>query len=467
MKKLSFTLFLSLLAVSAFAQADEDVRYNQYGIRVNRIPMEVESRDGIMVFENARQNIRFWFDIRVQLDGAVFFGEKDWMDPIGDNVSIRRARFAVKSQISKHWYGEIDTDFSNGLFELKDAVIRYNNCAWEISAGNFKEDFSMEQSTSSRYLPMMERPMAVQCFSPSRHVGIDVRFRQDWFYASAGAFFQIIDGVETKDWVEDANKDNGLSQGYSYTGKVVFNPFWKDNWRGLHIGGGASYRTPKTDADPREYGGFRYSVRNSSGINRKKYLDTDRHAGVTDHEFLWNAEFAGHYRGLRVQGEYIQMNNYLRDRATNNTGDKYPNYAGIDKYTFGGWYAMAGIVLFGGQQHYDMSAAKFNQPSRGRDWGDIELVARYDYIDLNDKNVYGGSGENYTFGINYYVNQNVKFVLNYQYSKNDRYANGKGDYNIGVDAAGKPTNDYKIVDAAKGKGGVRYHMLGLRMEIDF
>ena len=460
MKKLSFTLLLSFLAVGAFAQADEEVRYNQYGVRVNRIPLETEARDGILVFENAKQNFRFWFDIRVQLDGAVFFGEKDWMDPIGDNASIRRARFAVKSQINKHWYGEIDTDFSNGLFELKDAVIRYNNCAFEVSAGNFKEDFSMEQTTSSRYLPMMERPMVVQAFAPSRHLGIDVKFRKDWFYASAGAFFQIIDNDETKTWVEDANKDNGRSQGYSYTGKVVFNPFWKDIDRGIHIAGGASYRTPKTDADPREYNGFRYSVRNSTSINRKKYLDTDRHPGVTDHEFLWNAELAGHYRGLRVQGEYIQMNNYFRE---NRTG----MYEGIKNYTFDGWYAMAGIMLFGGEQRYNMGDAKFTQPTRGREWGDIELLVRYDYLNLNDRNIYGGAGQNYTFGINYYVNDNVKFVLNYQYSDNDRYANGKGDYFIGLDAAGAPTKDYKIVDAKKGKGGVQYHMLGLRMEIDF
>lgn len=460
MKKLSFTLLFSLLAVSLMAQVIEDDRFNQYGVKVNRVGMQAESRDGIMVFESANQQIRFWFDIRVQLDGAVFFGTKDWMDPIGNNVSIRRARFAIKSQISKNWYGEIDTDFSNGFFELKDALIRFNKCNFEISAGNFKEDFSMEQTTSSRYLPLMERPMAVQTFAPSRHVGIDVKYRYNWFYASVGGFFQIIDGSETGTWVQDANKDFGRSQGYSYTGKIVLNPVWQNNWAGLHIGGGASYRTPKTDADPRDYGGFRYSSRNSTSINRKKYLDTGRHPGVTDFEFLWNAELAGHYRGLRVQGEYIQMNNFLKDGLTG-------MYAGINKYSFDGWYAMAGIVLFGGEQRYNIGDSKFTQPTRGRNWGDIELVARYDYLNLNDKNIYGGAGENYTFGINYYVNENVKFVLNYQYSQNDRYANGKGDYFIGVDASGTPTKDYKIVDAAKGKGGVRFQMIGLRMEIDF
>lgn len=457
MKKLSFTLLSALIALGAYAQDDGEVRYNQYGVRVNRTPLTAEARDGILVFENAKQNFRFWFDIRVQVDGAFFFGEKDYMDKIGNGINVRRARFAVKSQINKHWYGEIDTDFSNGEFELKDAIIRYSTCAWEFSLGNFKEDFSMEQTTSSRYLPMMERPMAVQAFAPSRHLGLDARFRKDWFYGSAGVFFQAIDNLETSENVKDNNKDYGHSQGYSFTGKVVFNPWWKDSDRGLHIGGGASYRTPKTDINIGKDLVRRYDVRNSTSVNRKKYLDTDEIKDV-DHEFLWNAELAGHYRGLRVQGEYLANHLYMKKTAV---GDNKANK------NFKGWYAMAGIMLFGGQQQYNMGDAKFTQPTRGRNWGDIELLLRYDYLDLNSKNIYGGSGQNYTAGLTYYINQNVKFAINYQYSDNDRYANGKGKLAVGTNADGKPETDYKKITQGKGKGGVKYHMIGMRMEIDF
>ena len=77
------------------------------------------------------------------------------------------------------------------------------------------------------------------------------------------------------------------------------------------------------------------------------------------------------------------------------------------------------------------------------------------------------SGENFTIGLNYYVNNSVKIVLNYQYSNNDRYANGKGKLISGHDAAGNLTNDYTKVVDPKGKGGINYHMLGLRAEINF
>ena len=94
-------------------------------------------------------------------------------------------------------------------------------------------------------------------------------------------------------------------------------------------------------------------------------------------------------------------------------------------------------------------------------------MLRYDYLDLNDKDIYGGSGENYTAGLNFYINNFFKFAINFQHSSNDRYANGKGKLLIGHDASGKPTADYKQAVDPKGKGGVSYNMLAVRFEIDF
>jgi phosphate-selective porin OprO/OprP len=82
-------------------------------------------------------------------------------------------------------------------------------------------------------------------------------------------------------------------------------------------------------------------------------------------------------------------------------------------------------------------------------------------------NVFGGSAEAYTVGLNWWVNNNVKMQLNYQFNNNDRYANGKNKLNVGLDASGNPTKDYAKVVAADGKAGVDYHMLAVRFEIDF
>jgi phosphate-selective porin OprO/OprP len=440
-----------LIGSSAIAQNDT-VRYNQYGVKVNREPLHVEQRNNILVFESPNQDYRFWFDNRVQIDAGCFFGmnHSDY-NRIGNGVTLRRIRSAMKAQITPNWYGEIDLDFANGVVELKDAIIEYDglkNMAFKI--GNFKEDFSMEETTSSRYLPFIERPMVVGTFAPSRHVGIQAEYGIDHFRVSGGAFCQTIKGSEEATYVEDNNKDYGRSQGYSFTGKVSYIPYTKDRLKGLYFGANASYRTPKTDVATGDYGGERYSSRNCTSINRKKYLDTDVIKNV-DHTVLYGLETAGYYGPFRYQSEYIGSH------VT----------AAANSYNFKGYYFYAGCMLFGGHQQFNVAEGEFTQPARGKKWGDLELLARYDYLTLNNKDIYGGSGQNFTLGLNFYVNNAIKFALNYQYCDNDRYANGKGKLYIGHDASGKPTTDYTKAVESKGNGGVSYHSLTARFEIDF
>ncbi|MFC2442741.1 MAG: 30S ribosomal protein S9, partial [Capnocytophaga ochracea] len=116
-----------------------------------------------------------------------------------------------------------------------------------------------------------------------------------------------------------------------------------------------------------------FSTRNSTSINRKKYLDTDVIPNV-DHEWLRGVEAAAYYGGFRVQGEWI--GNHVTTEAT--------------YYNFTGWYVQAAYLLFGGKQKFNVSEGEFTQPTRGKEWGDVELAMRCDYLSLNDKDVYGG-----------------------------------------------------------------------------
>ncbi|MBR5030961.1 MAG: hypothetical protein IKX63_07675, partial [Muribaculaceae bacterium] len=223
MKKLltlSFVLALSAWG-SVWAQEDENAAYNQYGVRVDREELISEQRNNILTFESKNKEYRLWFDNRVQVDGAMFFGNNEDYNPIGNNVSIRRARFAVKARLPHNWYGEVDVDFADGKFELKDAIVQFDGIPnVSIKAGNFKEDFSMEQTTSSRYLTFMERPMVCKALVPSRHLGLQIAYLRDHFRATGGVFFQTIAGEDELTYVQDNNKDYGRNQGYSFTGKI-------------------------------------------------------------------------------------------------------------------------------------------------------------------------------------------------------------------------------------------------------
>ncbi|MCZ2416174.1 MAG: hypothetical protein LC132_01290, partial [Burkholderiales bacterium] len=302
-------------------------------------------------------------------------------------------------------------------------------------------------------------PMVVQTFAPSRHIGAQLKTNLNWFMASAGVFFQAVEDAEIRTNVEDNNKDYGRNSGYSVTAKVVAMPFYQDSNKGLHIGLAGSYRTPKVDMAPSEYGGVRYSTRTATSINRRKYLDTDVIRDV-HHDLLYGAELAAYFGGLRMQGEYIGNITSLNNPVATVNGETSRLY-------FSGWYAHVGYLLFGGKQRYNTNDGEFTQPSRGRDWGDIEILFRYDYLTLNSAPIYGGSGQNYSAGLNYYINNNIKIMLNYMYSDHDRFANGKGKLLVGHDASGAPTKDYtKVVDSPR-TAGVDYHTLSVRFEIDF
>ncbi len=467
MKRVSIIIPLLCVAATMSAQTrpeDDVVEYNQYGQKVVSTPAHATVQDGILVFQAKKLDYKMWFDIRIQGDGAVYFGAPDFCakeldgkensNHIGNGAIIRRARFAVKAQLGKNWYGELDTDWTSGIPEIKDAILSYTGVqGLEVKAGNFKENFSIQRNTTSRYLMFMERPM-VTYLAPSRHLGINAAYSYNWLWASAGVFGPELSGSEEQTAIEDNNKDYGRNTGLSYTGKLVFRPLYKFNDACLHIGGAFSYREPKISSTD-GYKVARYSMRNSTSINRKKYLDTDKINGL-DHELLWTAELAGYWKGLRYEGAYIARGAYL-DRKVNDKGAQWAD----------GWYAQASYLLFGGRQNYDSDGAKPTRITPGRKWGDIELAFRYEYCDLNTADYFGGSAEAYTFGINFYPTKNVKFAINYQYNNNDRYANGKGKLYVGYDKSGKPTSDYRYVVAGKGKAGVDYHMLAMRFQVAF
>ena len=463
------SLFALFASTAAFAQETE---VNQYGQKVNSYPVDATVQDGILVFQNKNQNYKMWFDVRVQGDAAVFFGYDKNLTQIGNGMMIRRARFAVKAQLDKNWYGELDTDWTSGTPEIKDAYIAFTGVkGLEIKVGNFKENFSIQRNTTSRYLQFMERPM-VSYLAPSRHLGINVKYSMPALWVSAGAFGPELEGAETQTFIEDGNKDYGLNCGMSYTGKVVYRPLHKMKNASLHIGAAVSYRNPKVSSTD-GYNAVRYSTRNTTGINRKKFLDTDA-IKYLDHELAYTFELAGHWKGLRWEGAYIARLPYVDDQKYIDMNGEAPNFAPA-----WGWYVQAGYLLFGGHQNYDAGGAKYTRVNAGKEWGDIELCARVEYLDLNmSKYVMGGSAYAYSLGLNFHVTKNVKFVINYQYNDNDIFANGKGEqdgtdktakgpYRTGYDAAGNVTYYPGDIAADSKSKGIDYHMLACRFQVAF
>ncbi|MCD6544643.1 MAG: porin [Flavobacteriaceae bacterium] len=443
-------LFLYSIGIHAQEVKNDTVRINQYGQKVNALLLDAESQDGFINFTSKDGSYRLWMDNRVQFDGAVF--STDTYNEIGNGVNIRRARFAVKAQFWNNWYGEIDVDFAGAVMEMKDMYIKYtaDSNKWNIKAGHFKEGFGMETTTTSRYLTFMERSL-VSKMDASRSLGVQTNIMGSKYLLIGGVHFNAQGEYEEVEFSQDQNKDFGIDEGYSFTGRAVWAPIL-DAEKVLHLGIAGTYRTPKTHLE--DVNTYRYSTRSHTSINRKKYLDTD---DIKDVESTtgFNFELAGKFKSFMFQGEY-KMANVSRMN-------------GLESYSADGFYIQAAYLLFGGHHNYNMREGEFTRITRGRDKGDLELAFRYDYVNLNDfdAEIYGGSAEGYTLGLNYHFNPNVKFMANYVYNNHDRFANGKGKLYVGHDANGDLTKDPFQVVEAKGKGGDDFGMVSFRIEVNF
>jgi phosphate-selective porin OprO/OprP len=430
---------------------------NDYGQQVGvRVTLNPESRDGILMLSSTDNSFRYWFDNRVYFDGATYFGDNMYQgedNAIGSGFNIRRMRFAMKTILWGQWGGEIDFDFGNNAVDIKDAYVRYIGKNWQIKAGHFREPFSIETMTTSRYITFMERAYATEQ-SPSRHLGIDYKTFTDHIFFEGGVFSSAL----VNDLMRDQNKAKGTNGGWSVTGRFAYAPIKKDRLV-LHLGINGSYRTPKLQEIGDPINSFRYGENAETEINRKKYIDTDWIEDSRD-KIIWGLELAWAYKNFRIQGEYIAT---IINREENDVpeGETKANIGG--SYVFGSW------LINNANYYYNMGDAEFSQIDFiNNDKGAFEVAIRYSFMDANSYQgnedvpwLQGGSGESYTLGLSYYFNYNVKLMLNYSYMNHDRYANGKGKYKtFDIDIDG---NDI----TPTGEAGIDFSTIQARILIAF
>lgn len=129
-------------------------------------------------------------------------------------------------------------------------------------------------------------------------------------------------------------------------------------------------------------------------------------------------EAAASYGPVLIQGENFW---YGVDRRSPTAGQTNP--------TFSGWYVEGTVSLTGDPHPYNIANASFTRPSPSEPfdpangyWGAWELAGRYSSTDLDyhtgsaisSDRVFGGVQNIATFGINFYPNDFLRFVLDWQ-----------------------------------------------------
>ncbi len=344
--------------------------------------------------ETFDRTIKFKIGGRIMNDWA-WFADSDTGKQVGeleDGTEFRRARIYISGQIYDDITFKAQYDFSGGDADFKDVWIGIKQVPFvgNVKVGHFKEPFGLEELTSSKYITFMERGLS-DMFAPGRSTGIMIynhafRERMTW---SVGVF---------KNRTDSYGYDEGDGD-YAYTGRITFLPWYQSNDKLLHLGLAYSHRNP----DDRE---IRFRERPESHL-APRFVNTGHfEAKRID---LIGLEAAWVYGSFSLQGEYVQA---IVDSI--NRGD----------CCFQGFYIYGSYFLTGEHRPYNRKKGVFgrikprhnytNKPGGGK--GAWEIAARYSYLDLDDKSVNGGRLQDFSIGVNWYLNPNTRVMWNYVFA---------------------------------------------------
>jgi phosphate-selective porin OprO/OprP len=338
---------------------------------------------------------------------------------------LRRTRLRVEGEIYDKFDFIVEYDFANANNE-NDGVqpASFGNIAgapaptniWmqvrdvpffgNVRFGNLLKPIGMTNNTSQALLPFMERADNMDAFyGPFDNgfaLGLAARNHTDderitWQYGIYRPAINVF-GVAL----------NKMEWG----GRITALPVYVDDGEVLvHVGLGTLNGELVQDILRVR---ARPLLRNGPGFANPILVDTGDVRG--SRQYTVAPELAAVYHSWTFQAEWTGQ--WLTDAISAQGG---PNQGTV---LYHGGYAEVLYFLTGEHQEYDKGDGAFGRVvprrnlwmSRGegvKGWGAWQLGVRFSYLDLNDKAIQGGKLYDWTAGINWFWNPNMKLQLNY------------------------------------------------------
>ena len=354
----------------------------------------VDIGSGGLKVKSADGRSSFQFGGRLHADAAVhdhedLAGQQDGID----GTQLRRARLYAKGSIGKQWSYLIEADFAGNKTSLKDANVSYHfsDLPLTVTVGNQKQAVSMEIEESSNDIPFIERSLVAAITTPyfDRAIGITAASGGDNWHLKTGLF---------GDGVSDGGDDEGTGFGL----RASYAPILGDTTL-LHVGGSVGLRNTSDDGLANgKSPGFSYKTTNFSDLKPVS-------ASIADMKQVQT----GVFELAAMNGPWMFQSEFAATDVSRETGGDL---------SFSAYYAQVAYMI-NGQRRYKASEGEFKYPSINADfnpdqghWGAVELAARFDHIDLEDDNITGGEADRLTLALNWYLNRNVRMMLDYSRS---------------------------------------------------
>jgi phosphate-selective porin OprO/OprP len=306
--------------------------------------------------------------------------------------------------------------------------------------GNVKEPFSVERLESSRYLDFMERNYGQDAFvSPAANGFAPGILAWNWLPSRRGTYAYGLFKNVTNPYV--FNVGDGQAEG---AGRFTY-LLWYDEPSGgryfAHVGIGGAIRGV-------DNGIITYRVRGDLRNGPDALIPSWANTGPISAQLqnIINPEFMFQYGPLFVQSEFIG-NFTTNSVALTGTRGAVANGQVLGDLFFYSTYVQVLYFLSGEHRIYDYqkglvgrviprSNAFYLRNKEGNIFGPgaWQVGARFNYVNLNDSGVAGGTLKGMTYGLNWFLNPNLKIQSNFDVTF--RGANGAPNSAAGEGTAG-------------------------------
>jgi phosphate-selective porin OprO and OprP len=338
-----------------------------------------------------------------------------------------------------------------------------------VRVGNQQDWFSMEHIESARFTDFMERAPIMDLYSGPNNNG----------YCTGISFF---DNTDDKNfgWQFGAYANTAYNSGYTfnmgnaatYSGRLIWTPYYDEESNGrnlLHTGVSSEYRTFNQNPNSFTQGTnirvrSRGDLRNAASVLCPNYLDTGNF--FVESQSLIDPEIALQLGPLLLQAEAV-FSNFQGARNFQGPGSATLGNNG-NYYTYGG-YVSALYFLTGEHRSYNRQTGVFGRtiPKNNLDfancsYGAWQIGARYDWNNLNctgsngGQSVNGGQVQDVTLGVNWFLNPNMRFSMNYVTAMINNAAGNAGAVNANGALVGSKFSGDGVVQSIGGRLDVSY-----------
>lgn len=330
---------------------------------------------------NAADSLRVKFRSRALLDAtASGYGKES----VQGYSRLEDFRVGFKATYGNYEL-KADVGLGGGKVAIKDLLLNYHFKNSVLAFGNAYEPFSMDMLISTVDMRFNQSAASVLAFTNSRKLGLTYHYYTDNCYLATGIYSN-----------NDINKlGTDKKNSIVSTTRAVWRRQDRERQRLIHVGGAFSYRTREVNKDT-----YTGSV-SSAGVT-SMFPVSQLGAEITD----MGSEIKCLVEALYTSRKVLIQTEYFVDRMNRRDGKP--------AYTAHGGYVQGSCLIAGEGFEYD---AMYGIPGRPSSEMSLELVARFNYTDMNDagSNIFGGEEKDLSLGLNWYLNRYIGIKLNGSY----------------------------------------------------